>query len=202
MTDEISLRDTISPIDKKKFDLILKDVQRNDCSKAYKKRKLRGGIPSLYRSYVWLMAARIPLEDGIEIVMEHYRPRYNVLLRTVFGTCNFKEITISDGKIPSFSSQGANGTETLRCFKVFSLSKEAQSAAKRLFCVVSQLYPNIDCPLLPSIICLLLHEIPEFLVPAVVGEMSDVTRRQYWIGAGKGTERTALKRALELRWVF
>ena len=182
MADEISLKDTIRPIDKKKFDLIRKDVQRKDCSKAYKKRKLRGGIPSLYRSYIWLMAAGIPLEDGVESVMEHYRPRYNALLRTVFGGCNLKEIIISDDKIPSFSTQGANRTETLTCCRIFSLSKEAQSAAKRLFCVVSQLYPNIDCPILPSIICLLLHEIPEFLVPAIVGEM--MKRSDFYVFMG------------------
>ena len=169
--DEISLRDTLPSIDKKKLNSILKDVQRNDCSKAYKKRRLRGGIPSLYRPYVWLMAAGIPLEGGSEGLVDHYNPRYNALVRNVFGACNLKEITISDDKIPSFSSQGANRTETLSCFAFFSLSMEAQSAAKRLFCIISQLYPNIDCPMMPSIICMLLHEIPEYLVPAVVGEM-------------------------------
>ena len=108
MADEISLKDTIRPIDKKKFDLILKDVQRKDCSKAYKKRKLRGGIPSLYRSYIWLMAAGISLEDGVESVMEHYRPRYNALLpHTVFGGCNLKESSsYLTTRFPRFQPKG------------------------------------------------------------------------------------------------
>eukprot|EP00943_MAST-04B_sp_MAST-4B-sp1_P002905 g2905.t1 len=175
---DMSLRN----IDREQFDSIMKAATSNNCIEIYKKRQIRSGIPKLYRPYVWLLAAGVPMEDSIDTIIDHYTSRYNASLRSIFGTCKFDDITIPDDNVPSFVNNGTNRNVSLSYFNFHRLSKNGIKAAKRLLCVISQMYPVNNCAMLPNIICMLLSSLPEVLIPPVIGEMMKRSDFYFFIG--------------------
>jgi hypothetical protein len=169
-------------IDREQFDSIMKAAHSNNCIEIYKKRQIRSGIPNIYRPYVWLLAVGIPMEDSIDTIIDHYISRYNASLRSIFGTCNFDEITIPDDNVPSFVSNNTNRNSSLSYLNFHCLSKNGIKAAKRLMCVISQMYPVNNCAMLPNIICMLLSSLPEVLIPPAMGEMMKRSDFYFFIG--------------------
>ena len=173
----------IKQIDQKKFNKIFKDANSNNCINTYKKRKIRNGIPKSYRPYVWLLAAGISMEEDIDSIIDHHLSRYNASLRNIFGTCNFNEINIPDDSIPSFAGNSKDkSTSNTNYLHFHYLTKNGIKAAKRLLCVISQMYPVNSCTMLPNIICMLLSSLPEVLIPSVVGEMMKRSDYFFFIG--------------------
>lgn len=140
------------------------------------KRLIRLGVPETLRRDYWLgvTAARETLKHTNNLYLTDFINTYS----TYKAHMPQDEVTIESVQPRMFADFGGHlDTDSEHCY----LTQEGITAAKRILCVLNDRNQDIDfCPMIPSIVSILLTHLDEAETYAALYHMIYVTRRVKW----------------------